>query len=49
VKTRTARHNNRKKLFEIPTSTTNLVFPCSKAEPTPTIHNPIAEIYWCID
>jgi Cro/C1-type HTH DNA-binding domain len=45
VKIRTARHNNRKKLFEIRTSTKNFVFPFSKAEPTPTIHDPIAKIF----
>jgi hypothetical protein len=44
VKIRSARHNNRKKVFEIRTSTKNFVFPFSKAEPTPTIQDPITEI-----
>jgi hypothetical protein len=45
VKIRTVRHNNRKKLFEVRTSTRTFVFPFSKAEPTPTTRDPIAELF----
>jgi Cro/C1-type HTH DNA-binding domain len=45
VKIRSARHNNRKKVFEIRTSTKSLVFPFSKAEPTPTIEDSITEVF----
>jgi hypothetical protein len=41
VKIRSVRHNNRKKLFEIRTSTRTLAFPFSKADPKPTIQDPI--------
>jgi hypothetical protein len=41
VRIRSVTHNNRKKLFEVRTSTKKLVFPYSKAEPTPTIQDPI--------
>jgi hypothetical protein len=36
VRVRSVRHNDRKKAFEVHTSTKKLVFPFSKAEPTPT-------------
>ena len=45
LKIRSVRHNNRKKIFEIRTATKTLVFPFSKAEPTPTIQNPITEVF----
>jgi hypothetical protein len=35
VKIRSVRHNNRKKVFEVGTSTKKLVFRFSKAEPAP--------------
>jgi hypothetical protein len=44
VKIRSVRHNNRKKLFEVRTSTKTLAFPFSNADPTPTIQDPIAEL-----
>ena len=44
MKIRSVRHNNRKKVFEIRTSTKKLIFPFSKAEPAPTIQDPIAEV-----
>jgi hypothetical protein len=44
VKIRSARHNNRKKAFEVRTSSKRLVFPFSKADPTPTIEDPVREI-----
>lgn len=44
MKIRSVTHNNRKKLFEVRTSTKKLAFPYSKAEPTPTIQDPITEL-----
>ena len=44
VKIRSVRHNNRKKVFEVGTSTKTLVFPFSKAEPTPTTEDPVTEL-----
>jgi hypothetical protein len=43
MKIRSVGHNNRKKAFEVCTATKKLVFPFSKADPTPTIEDPIAE------
>lgn len=45
MKIRSVRHNNRKKAFEVRTSTRKLVFPFSRAEPTPSIHDPITELF----
>lgn len=45
MKIRSVRHNDRKKVFEVRTSTKKLVFPFSKAEPTPTIHDAIADLF----
>ena len=45
MKIRSVSHNNRKKVFEVRTSTKTLVFPFSKAEPTPTIEDPIMKIF----
>ena len=44
MKIRSVRHNNRKKVFEVGTSTKKLVFPFSKAEPAPTTEDPVAEL-----
>jgi len=44
VKIRSVTHNNRRKVFEVRTSSKKLVFPFSKTEPTPTIENPITEL-----
>ena len=44
MKIRSVRHNNRKKVFEIRTSTKKLILPVSKAEPAPTIQDPITEV-----
>ena len=44
MKIRSVRHNNRKKVFEVGTSTKKLVFPFSKAEPTPTTEDPVTEV-----
>ena len=45
MKIRSVRHNNRKKAFEIRTSTKTLVFPFSNSEPTPTMQDPIADLF----
>ena len=44
MKIRSVRHNNRKKVFEVGTSTKTLVFPFSKAAPTPTTEDPVTEL-----
>ncbi len=44
MKIRSVTHNNRKKVFEVRTSAKKLIFPFSKAEPIPTIQDPIAEL-----
>jgi hypothetical protein len=38
-------HNNRKKVFEVQTSTKTLVFPFAKAKPTPTVQDPVTELF----
>ena len=45
MRIRSIRHNNRKKIFEIRTATKRLVFPFSKAEPTPTTQDLITEVF----
>ena len=44
MKIRSVRQNNRKKVFEVGTSTKTLVFPFSKAAPTPTTEDPVTEL-----
>ena len=44
MKIRSVRHNNRKKVFEVGTSTKTLVFPFSKAAPGPTTEDPVTEL-----
>ena len=44
MKIRSIGHNNRKKLFEVRTSAKTFVFPFSKAEPVPTIQDPIIQL-----
>lgn len=44
MKIRSVSHNNRKKLFEIRTATKSLPFPFSKADPVPTMQDPIVEL-----
>ena len=44
MKIRSVRHNNRKKTFEVRTSTKSFVFPFSKAGPSPTIEDPVRQI-----
>jgi hypothetical protein len=45
VKIRSVTHNNRKKAFEVRTSAKTFVLPFSKSVPTPTIEDPIAELF----
>lgn len=45
VKIRSVKHNNRKKTFEVRTSTKTLAFPFSKVEPAPTIQDPITRLF----
>jgi hypothetical protein len=45
VRIRTVAHNNRKKAFEVKTSTKKLVFPFTKSEPTPTIQDPVTKLF----
>ena len=44
MKIRSVRHNNRKKVFEVGTSTGTLVFPFSKASPIPTTEDAITQL-----
>jgi hypothetical protein len=44
VKIRSVTHNNRKKVFEVRTSTKKLLFPFSNAEPAPTADDPVREL-----
>lgn len=43
MKIRSVRHNRRKKVFEIRTSSKRLVFPYAKADPVPTAVDPVTE------
>ena len=45
MKIRSATYNNRKKVFEVRTSTKTFVFPFSKADPAPTIQDPITRLF----
>jgi hypothetical protein len=45
VKIRTVRYNNRKKTFELRTSTKRLVFPFSRSAPAPTAEDPLREVH----
>lgn len=45
MKIRSVAYNNRKKAFEVRTSAKTLVFPYSKAAPSPTIQDPITELF----
>ena len=45
MKIRAVKHNNRKRTFEVRTSSKSLVFPFSKARPTPTVQDPVREIF----
>jgi hypothetical protein len=45
MKIRSVVHNNRKKAFEVRTSTQQLVMPFSEADPTPTSEDPIVDLF----
>jgi Cro/C1-type HTH DNA-binding domain len=45
VKIRSVGHNNRKKLFEVRTSSRTHVFPFSRADPIPTGDDPPAKVF----
>lgn len=45
MKIRAVEHNNRKKTFEIRTSTKALVFPFSQGAPPPTVEDPVREVF----
>jgi hypothetical protein len=45
LKIRGVKHNNRKKTFEIRTTTKTLVFPFSRGDPTPTVADPVRESF----
>ena len=44
MKIRSVTHNNRKKTFQVKTSTKTLAFPFAKASPTPTIQDAVASL-----
>ena len=44
-KIRSVVHNNRKKAFEVRTSSKQLVFPYAKAEPRPNSRDPVARVF----
>lgn len=44
MKIRSVRQNNRKRVFEVRTSTKSLVFPFSTADPSPTTKDPVHEL-----
>ena len=45
MKIRSVDHNNRKKQFEVRTSSKRLVFPFSKADLIPTVDDPLTKIF----
>ena len=45
MKIRAVKHNNRKKTFEIRTSTKMRVFPFSQGAPPPTAEDPVSEVF----
>jgi len=45
VKIRSVTHNNRKKVFELKTSTQKLVFPFAKSDPAPTMQDPVTKLF----
>ncbi len=44
MKIRSVGYNNRKKAFEVRTSTKTLVFPYSKADPAPSAQDPVSDL-----
>lgn len=47
MKIRSVRQSNRKRVFEVRTSTKSLIFPFSSADPSPTTKDPVHEL--CVD
>ena len=45
MRIRSVVYDNRKKVFELGTSTKILVFPFSKADPVPTMRDPITKLF----
>ena len=45
MKIRSVKHNGRKKTFEVRTSGKALAFPFSKAEPAPSLADPVKEVF----
>lgn len=45
MKLRSVKHNNRKRAFEIRTSTKSFVLPFSETDPSPTTEDPITELF----
>lgn len=45
MKIRSVTPNNRKKTFEIRTSTKRLAFPFAKADPAPTMQDPLSDLF----
>ena len=45
MKIRSVVHNNRKKAFEVRTSTNHFVLPFSEADPAPTSQNPVVDVF----
>ena len=45
MKIRTVRHNNRKRTFDLRSSTKRLVFPFSQCAPLPTVDDPVREVF----
>lgn len=45
MKIRAVRHNNRRKAFDVRTSSKHLSFPYAKAEPRPTPEDPVREVF----
>jgi Cro/C1-type HTH DNA-binding domain len=45
MKIRSVAPNNRKKAFEVKTSTRSFVYPYAKADPQPTVNDPIARVF----
>lgn len=45
MKTRSVKHNNRKKVFEIRAGTRTFVFPFAKSDPQPTPDDPVRRVF----
>jgi Cro/C1-type HTH DNA-binding domain len=45
LRIRSVAHNNRKKVFEVKTSTKTRMFPFAKCDPTPTTQDPVTTLF----